>query len=581
MFFAKPVAANRARGAIIALLCWTSCAIAAPPDSGVLLETVKPVPTLPKKPVGELIQTPVDERPALKPDAGLRVHLSDVRFSGVTAFPIARLQDLVRQDVGKDLSFADLDALAATVTKFYRDHGFFIARAYLPQQSLQNGSIEILVLEGHIRNVDVKYAGKGPKISDPVLAGYIKNSLPGERPVTVAELERAILLENDLPNVTAHAILVPGASVGTSDLILEANQSGWFSRDTVEADNAGSRYSGPGRYGGSINVASPAGIGDLLSVRALTSFMGFDYARLSWSAPVTHSGLKLGASGTYTDYKLGGPLSPLDDRGNAKVFSLFSVYPIVRARLFNLYQATTLETKFLYDTSVAGPIADKRINVASLALSGDESDGWNGGGLSTFGATVSLGHLSLLSGAADVSADAVTARTAGSYRKLNVQALRQQRLSDSWVLFGQVTAQFASKNLDSSESLSFGGPYGVRAYPVGEAPADAGVLATLELRYNMPSPAALGALQWQFFVDHGNVTLHKDPWNTYLTSGAPSRYELKAAGIGVNLYRENSLLVTATAAHKIGSNPNPGLAGIDADGRSESMRWWLQVVKYW
>ena len=51
----------------------------------------------------------------------------------------------------------------------------------------------------------------------------------------------------------------------------------------------------------------------------------------------------------------------------------------------------------------------------------------------------------------------------------------EQRLTESWVLFGSVNAQFASKNLDSSERFSFGGPYGMRAYPIGEAPADAGV----------------------------------------------------------------------------------------------------------
>ncbi len=531
--------------------------------------------------MGQLIQVPVDTRPALKPDPGLHIHLTSVRFTGVTALPLSVLQAVVQQDIGKDLSFADLDLMAGRVTKVYRDHGFFIARAYLPQQELRDGSVEILVLEGHIGKVDVKYKTAGPKIAHRCWAATVEDALPAKQPVTVPELERAILLENDLPNVSAHATLVPGASVGTSDLILEANQSGWFSKDTLEADNAGSRYSGPGRYGGSINVASLAGIGDLLSARVLTSFSGFNYARLSWTAPVTHTGLKLGVSGTYTDYKLGGPLEALDDRGDAKVFGLFSVYPIIRSRFFNLYQTVTLETKSLYDTSVAGTISDKRINVGSLGLSGDESDGFNGGGLSTFAATAALGHLGLGRDPANDAADALTARTAGSYRKLILQALRQQRLTDSWVLFGSVTAQFASKNLDSSESLTFGGPQAVRAYPVGEAPADAGVLATLELRYNMPVIMALGALQWQAFVDHGNVTLHKDTWASYIASGAPSRYDLKDAGLGASLYRENSLLVTATVARKIGSNPNPGLANVDADGRDLSTRFWLQVVKYW
>src|ERR1700722_9802395 len=245
----------------LAVFLRVPAALAGQPDSGILLETVKPPPSLPPKPVGQLIQAPGDARPALKSDPGLRVVMKNVRFSGVSAFPQSILQDLVRQDLNKELSFADLDGMAGRVTKFYRDHGYFIARAYLPQQSLEDGSVEILVLEGHIGKVDVKYTTVGPHISDSVLGGFVKDAVPNGKPVTVAGLERAILLENDLPNVAAHATLVAGASVGASDLILEANQTGWFSKDTLEADNGGSRYSGPGRYGGSINLASPAGIG--------------------------------------------------------------------------------------------------------------------------------------------------------------------------------------------------------------------------------------------------------------------------------------------------------------------------------
>jgi hemolysin activation/secretion protein len=575
--------ASRVMCALAMLFGLPLYAIAAvePPDAGVLLQTVKPIPKLPPKKVGELIQGIPEARPALKADPGLRIRLNGVRFSGVTAMPLALLESVVRADVGQELSFEQLDAMTARVTKLYRDHGFFIARAYLPQQELTDGYLEILVLEGHRGKVQVKYSTVGPKISNSVLAGFVEHALPTDTPVTVSRLERAILLENDLPNVTAHATVVPGASVGTSDLVLEANQSGRFTQDTVELDNAGSRYSGAYRLGGSVNVASLAGIGDLLSARGLTSFDGFNYGRLAWTAPVTSTGLKLGVSGTYTDYKLGGPLEPLDDHGNANVFSVYAVYPVIRSRNFNLYQSTTLETKALKDESVAGELANKRINVASLALSGDETDGFNGGGLSTFSATIGFGHLKLLSGAADVAADAATAQAAGNYRKLILTAMRQQRLADDWVLYGSVTAQIASKNLDSSESMSFGGPNGVRAYPTGEAPADAGSLETLELRYNVPMKTPVGALQALVFVDHGSVTLHKNAWDAYTVSGAPDKYDLKAAGIGLNLYRENSLLITATAAHKIGSNPNPGTNGVDADGRDSLTRFWLQAVKYW
>ena len=575
--------------AAVALLMSTGFAFAAPPaappppppDSGVLLDTVKPVPKLPPKDTGNLIEAPPEARPALQPDSGLRVTLKSVKFSGVTKFTPAELQELVKAELGRELSFNDLDAMAARVTKFYRDHGFFIARAYLPQQKLEDGTLEILVLEGHIGKVDVKYNTAGPKIAPSVLQGFAEDAVPASKPVTVSSLERGMLLENDLPNMAARATLIPGASVGTSDLVLEANERGWFSKDTIEADNAGSRYSGTGRLGGSANLVSPAGLGDLLSARVLTSFDGFNYGRLSWTTPVTGTGLKLGLSGTYTNYELKGPLEALDDHGDAKVFSVFSVYPVVRSRFFNLYQTTTYEYKSLYDSSAAGEIADREINVVSLGLNGDETDSWQGGGLTSFSGTLAIGHLDLLAGAADTTADAATAQTAGSYRKVLLDVSRQQRLVGNWTLYASISGQYASKNLDSSESFTFGGPSGVRAYPVGEAPADEGVLSTVELRYNTTAPAHLGSLQYQFFYDNGEVRLHRDLWTAYEISGAPNRYVLSSAGLGANLYREDSLLVTAAVAHKIGSNPDPGLDNTDADGRHEPVRFWLQVVKYW
>ena len=252
----------------------------------------------------------------------------------------------------------------------------------------------------------------------------------------------------------------------------------------------------------------------------------------------------------------------------------------MRSRNFNLYQTATLEHKQLYDIAITGPLAYKHISVGSLGLNADLADEWAGGGLSSFSMTVEKGNLALGHGAADVAGDAATARTEGTYAKFSVQAMRQQRLTQDWLLYGSVNGQITSKNLDSSESLVFGGPAGVRAYPTGEAPADEGLLTTLELRYNTVAPYAMGSLQWQLFFDNGDIKLHRDPWPTYVTSHAPNCYDLKSLGIGVNLYRENSLMVSASAAHKLGSNPNAGLGDVDADGHHLSTRWWIQLTKY-
>jgi hemolysin activation/secretion protein len=552
-----------------------------PPDAGTLLNTVKPLPQQPEKPPENLITAPDQPRPAMQNKVHLKVVVNRVVFSGVHAFPESVLQTLIADKIGKELNFDDLTHLTGMITKYYRDHGYIVARAYLPEQPITDNTIEIVVLEGKLGKVIPHYKTPGPKISDEQLQSLVTHQIPEGASLTLSKLERALLLENELPNVKATATLVPGASVGTSDLVLEATQQGWLTNNTIDADNFGSRYSGVGRYGGSVNIASPAGLGDVLSVRGLTSFKGFDYARLSWTAPVGGSGLKIGIADSYSDYALGGPFESAGLKGNSNVASLFSVYPYLRSRFFNLYQTASIENKRLFNNSNAGEISDQYINAISLGIHGDDYDSWMGGGLSTFSITYTGGKLDLASNAADAANDAATAQTAGAYSKVLVQAVRQQFLANNLILYGSITNQWASKNLSSSESLAMGGPTAVRAYPVGEAPADEGLLATAELRYNTLAPHNLGSLQYQLFYDYGRVRLHKNTWESLDAAGTPNAYTLAGFGVGTNLYKENAYLISATLATKVGSNPNPGDNGTDADGLTSTTRFWLQATVYW
>lgn len=552
-----------------------------PPDAGTLLNTVKPIQQQPEKPPENMITVPEQPRPAMHENSALKIVVNRVVFSGVHAFPESVLQGLVADKIGKELNFAELSDMAGLITKYYRDHGYIVARAYLPEQPIANNTIEIAVLEGKLGKVIPHYKSPGPKISDELLTSFVTDQIPPGGTLETSKLERILLLENELPNVKAVATMVPGASVGTSDLVLEATQKGWFANDTVDADNFGSRYSGTGRYGGSANISSPAGLGDVFSVRGLTSFQGFDYGRVSWSVPAGGSGLKLGLADSYSDYRLGGPFESAGLKGNTNDVSLFAVYPYIRSRFFNVYQTVDVDDKRLYNTSNAGEISDQHIQEIALGIHGDDYDSWLGGGLSTFSFTYTYGNLDLSANAADAASDQATAKTTGDYQKLLVQLVRQQFLTDNLIAYGSLTDQVSNKNMSSSESLAMGGPTSVRAYPVGEAPADEGLLATVELRYNSFAPHDLGSLQYQLFYDYGRVQLHNTTWATFQAAGIPNTYTLAGVGVGMNLYKENAYLVSASVATKVGNNPNPGQNGTDADGLKSSTRFWLQATIYW
>lgn len=178
-----------------------------------------------------------------------------------------------------------------------------------------------------------------------------------------------------------------------------------------------------------------------------------------------------------------------------------------------------------------------------------------------YGASIVAGNLEL--DAASAALDDSGLDTRGHYAKLAFQLTRLQRLTDRLSLQVRASGQRAAKNLDSSEKLSLGGAYAVRAYPQGEASADDAWLANLELRY-APAPA------WQLFgfYDAGGGRISHRP----VAGTADNRRTLSGAGLGVNLALPASINLQAFAAWRTGSEPTSD------DDRSP--RLWLQTVKY-
>jgi len=532
------------------------------PDAGSTLETLKPGPQSPPALLPPIGIPEAPKPPLTAPD--VRVQVSAFHFTGNTVFPTSELFGLLAQFVGKELDFAGLNQAATIITAHYRSHGYLVAQAYLPEQSIRDGVVEIAVLEGRLGKVKVNQAPQSrlrPTVAEQAFSPLSSGTL-----IETRTLERRLLLLNDLSGVQAQAALEPGRNVGEADLIVDVTDAGPRIRGSLEADNFGSRYTGEARAGASLRVISPLGLGDQLVLRGLTSTGGgLRYGVLGYDVPIGADGWRAGMSYSAIEYKLGKDFAALDANGDAQIWSASLAYPLIRTRLSNLTLQLGYDDKRLTDRVDAfAALTDKKLDVFRLTANGNASDAYGGGGYTAYNVTVSSGRLSFRNASAAMI-DQAEHRTAGDYAKLNYSVARLQQLGRFFSLYLSLNGQFASKNLDSSEKFSLGGPFGVRAYPLGEAGGDEAHLGTIELRANTGRVMAADS-QMFGFVDAGKVTFNANP----LATDNPNRRTISGYGAGVSFVQSGGFWLRSTVAWR-GSGGQP-VADVD-----HHPRFWLQA----
>jgi hemolysin activation/secretion protein len=230
------------------------------------------IPTVPaSRPLAPRFDVaPVAETVAA-PGASQKVIVSQLRVKGAKAYSESDLLAQTGFVPGSELSLTDLRAMANRITSFYRNNGYFVAQAYLPAQTIENGAVTMVVSEGDALNNQTNVSSS--------LANSLMEGLQSADPVTTDRLENRLLLLSDLPGVKVKATLLPGAVAGTSDLLVDLTPGQRFS-GSVDADNAGNRYTGEYRVGATLNFNEPLGLGDVASLRLLTSVTA-NYARAS------------------------------------------------------------------------------------------------------------------------------------------------------------------------------------------------------------------------------------------------------------------------------------------------------------
>ncbi len=496
----------------------------------------------------------VGESSDLSPeDAKIKFILKSINVTGNEQFTDEQLLSAVQDQIDKEVNLGGLRKIASEIKKYYRDHGFIAAYAYVPPQSIDSGNVEIAVVEGILESVEIK---NNKWFSERTLRRFLR-LVPGKI-LYLNELQSALIYLNKHKDIKVKSYLKPGAKAKTTKLELDVKDK-FPLHISSDVNNLGTENTGKTRVGLGVSYTNLFGQMDELSSRFQIGSgavaVGADY-----SIPVNSLGTRLGFGYSYSHIKVGGDFKSLHITGDAHVYSPYILQPLVRRDWVELTFNTGMDFKEIQNNILGRRSGHDSLRILNLGINSEFTDRW---GKTYFPNSVHIGFSSFL-GASDAHENSATrVGTGGQFFIYRSSLIRYHRLPWGMTYAFRGQTQLTNDRLPPSEQLRLGGAFSVRGYSEGEYLADYGAFMTNELyvpSYFFPKdwklPSSKQSMREQIqgvaFFDFGGGALR----NTL--TGEEHNRTLAGAGIGTRIRLFDKVFARAQWATPTGSNPRNG-----------------------
>jgi len=547
--------------AFVAILVSSASYAAEPPTAGQILNQIEKstsLPGLPKVTAPKIAPAIVESISK----NGQTILLKGVRFTGNTKLNSESLLGVIKKFISQQVSIEDLALIADLLTQHYVRSGF-LANVTLPEQDITNGVVLFKITEARLGRLvfNADQIAKA-RVPESFMTQLVEQASPKQALIEMGQIDRSMLLLDDLSSITVGGGLQAGQKEGESDLAINIQTDPFFS-GSVNIDNFGSRSTGPNRLILAAAWSSPFSRGGEIVATALKT-EGTEYGRGAYSFPVGYSGLTGTIQASALQYDV---ITETKTSGDSQTIGAEFNYPYLRSYSQNIYLKGGVTQKFFKNKYADGTVnSDYDLTVAEAEIRGNKYiDGVN----TEYAVTSKLGYVDL-QGSPNYSADQSGDKTHGRFAKLAASIKLKMPVQSklNLTLYGE--GQLANKNLDSSEKMYLGGANGVRAYPESEGSGTEGIRVAADLEYRLADN-----LVGSVFVDGGRVRQNKT--NLSGVTG-PNMYSLKGYGFSATYQGPKQSQMQAIISRRIGNNPNPTSTGNDQSGDLKTTRFWLSVL---
>lgn len=460
-----------------------------------------------------------DEQPDRPDAAGINLQLNSIEIDGNTVYNNGELEAIYAEKLGKTITLADIYDIRDAITKLYREDGYILSRAILPPQRIQGGNIKIRIIEGYLNDVSTQGEFHGNQMILDNYLGKIRTS----GPLNSKNLERYLLLINDLHGTDANAVIRPADSgTGAADLVIVLDHD--FVEGQIALDNSGTKFTGEQLLSGEFSSNSIFRGSEQITFRTIfdTDFEELAFGDFTYRQPIGFEGTLLRFNVGKTRTTPGSTLTSLDIEGETEIGEIEVTHPFIRSRRENLTARLSFTARDGVTDSGNVAVFDDSTRVAVIGLTYDFADSWDGVNLFDFAVHQGLDVF----GASDE--DELTSRSNGKaeFTKVTMEATRLQRLTDDLSFYFATEGQYSFDPLLVGEEFGIGGEYG-RGFDFSELTGDHGIAAQFELQTSWDVDYdILQDYQLYMFYDIGSI------WQEDKIVGEQSRQSLASLGTG-------------------------------------------------
>lgn len=377
----------------------------------------------------------------------------------------------------QELNLQNLKDITNIISYMCQISGYPSTVAYIPPQDLSNQVVQVNIAFGTLGKFIIK--DEESLISSYAINSKLNESLKGKI-ITTKKLEDAIFRINEMYGIKTSATLQSGTEYGQSDIVVKIEKDDPASF-LLYADNYGTKSTGRYHAGVSASFNNLFKQGDNYNFYLQNS----DEQQINFGATYSTflGDLKISPTISKGSYILAGErYEGLGAYGASLNIGVNFSYPIFLTHEALSYLIFGITHKQLQDYYFDGSLGFKKYSVVgNVGTQGTYRGIPNNSFSYTF--NVFYGNVDDDGGSIELIGPEL-----GYFGKINLDINNEYYLHEKLTHLFSFSYQksIGGSILDSSETASIGGPYGVRAYLEGEGSADNAIKASFGIRYETP-----------------------------------------------------------------------------------------------